>query len=208
MDDAEEEEAQEEDEAEEANEDNEAEEGGDEDGITKTPGGDLGAATPAEIPATTATSTEPLPTPPTIEITSHSPIPPSQPTVASMAEHAETPSSAIPANAIELVNTAPGSTEMGTGDLGAQAGIEIHKPDLASPKERAAELVSPAEHEKMDVDMVDNAETGLDNNAIDGVKSDEGLVMGEMEPPKGLEALDVVGGDHEPPEVEAEGESI
>jgi hypothetical protein len=36
------------------------------------------------------------------------------------------------------------------------------------------------------------------------MKSDEGLVMGEMQPPTGQAALGVVGGDHEPPEVEVE----
>lgn len=104
----------------------------------------------------------------------------------------------IPSNAIELTNTAPGGTEVGHGDLGAQAGIEIHKPESVSPVKQDAEL----DEDKMEVD--DDAEGGVGAGADTGMAADEGLVMGEMEPPKGQEGLELVGGDGEPPEVETD----
>jgi hypothetical protein len=82
-------------------------------------------------------------------------------------------SDSIPSNAIEMVNAAPGHAEEGLGDLG-NSGMEVHL-----PSERDAGV------------------------AVDGEAKDEGLVMGEMEPP--AEAMEV-DGEHGagPPEVSNE----
>ena len=85
----------------------------------------------------------------------------------------------LPSNAVELQNTAPVHTEAGQGDLGvSDAGMEMHVPEPGG-----------------DTMMRDDEETvgGLEN-------TDEGLVMGEMEPP--IPEMGVIGGDKGPHELE------
>ena len=84
----------------------------------------------------------------------------------------------LPSNAIELSNTAPVHTEAGLGDLGvSDAGMEVHHPEPGG-----------------DVIMGDD-------ETVRGIeKQDEGLVMGEMEPP--IPEMGVVGGDEGPYEME------
>ena len=88
----------------------------------------------------------------------------------------------LPSNAIELSNTAPIHTEAGLGDLGASDGsIEI----------KAGQPASDSVIQADGSDALDPAKEGVD----------EGLVMGEMDPPES--ELAVVGGDHGPPEIES-----
>lgn len=83
----------------------------------------------------------------------------------------------LPSNAIELSNTAPTHAEAGQGDLGSSGpGMEVRLPELG-------------EEISMDVEATAVPE-----------EKDEGLVMGEMEPPE--VEMGVVGGDEGPPELE------
>jgi hypothetical protein len=80
-------------------------------------------------------------------------------------------SDAIPSNAIEMVNAAPGHAEEGLGDLGT-SGMEVHLPQEVN--HGAAKLTQSTE--------VEEGETA-------GGK-DEGLIMGELEPPDEAMAVD------------------
>lgn len=114
---------------------------------------------------------------------------------------------AIPSNAIEVSNTAPGHTEVGTGDLGAEAGIEVTRPTESGASEVPQTNVEAApvevgslgqNEDKMDVDepAVEQGEAPVE---------DAGLVMGELQPPAGQEALGITGEeDAQPKEAEAE----
>jgi len=95
----------------------------------------------------------------------------------------------IPSNAIELTNVAPGHVEEGTGDLGNEAGMEVHVPEA-----EAAPTSAPAVDEDVTMDGGDEPQVP--------VTEDAGLVHGEMEPP--IAALAVTEGDHPPPEMEKE----
>lgn len=101
---------------------------------------------------------------------------------------------ALPGNAIEVTNVAPGHTEDGHGDLGGNdIVVEVHAPEPAVPA-AAAE----------DVEMADGEESKAvpegETEAVP-ISEDAGLVHGEMEPP--VPELAVTEGDHPPAEVEA-----
>lgn len=112
----------------------------------------------------------------TSENQAHSPLPTA---TDALAEHS------LPSNAIEMANTAPGHVEEGQGDLG---GGDVHLEVHTSGASAAAGNVPPPN----DMDMTEAGDAPVDNDA--------GLVHGEMDAPE--PGLEVVGGDHPPPEVE------
>lgn len=156
---------------------------------------------PAEKPPTGSPAASERPGSPAVDAKPASPVPVSPSPAAAPAEHHD-----LPSNAIELTNTAPGHTELGHGDLGTEASIEISKPTLEASASMSPSVAKEASPEK----ALASAEEGnvdgdgdvvMDENK-EGEKTDEGLVMGEMEPPTGQEVIQVIGGDGEPPEVE------
>lgn len=128
---------------------------------------------PAEGPTAPATPDAPpaIPTPPTSTLPAIMTVPP--------AETESLQPAGLPSNAIELSNTAPIHTEAGLGDLGVSDPVmEIRVPEAQRD-------------EPMDVEEVGQA-------GVVPEEKDEGLVMGEMEPPE----MAVIGGDTGPAEVE------
>lgn len=94
----------------------------------------------------------------------------------------------IPSNAVEMSNTAPGHTEEGQGDLGGQdVHMEVNATEVATVQEMG---------QAVSEDVAMGEEDPLP------VQTDEGLVHGEMDPPR--PEMNVEGGDHPPPEVEKE----
>ncbi|WVQ85684.1 hypothetical protein IAT38_007850 [Cryptococcus sp. DSM 104549] len=89
--------------------------------------------------------------------------------------------SEIPSNAVEVTNVGPEATEMGAGEAAHSGGVE-----LEGRKEEDGDVVMES---KDDVEM----------SMEEPVEKDEGLVMGEMEPP--VPELAVEGAD-EPAETE------
>ncbi|WVR05852.1 hypothetical protein IAU60_002878 [Kwoniella sp. DSM 27419] len=121
------------------------------------------------------------------------------------------PHQAIPSNAMDITNVAPQATETGLGEVtNAEGGIEIH----TRPAEEAVQAVTeeaPVADEAMDVDAaavakeepVQSEATAAPAQAEETpLEKDEGLVMGEMEPPAEVAELAVEGGDQPPAEVE------
>jgi len=161
--------------------------------------GATGLSTPAvETPLETPYSEVPasnLSVPIESSSLSHPPInakTPSAPTSIAATPAPEAAVDPIPSNAIELTNVAPGHTEEGTGDLGEEAGMEVHVHE--------SEAVSAADEDVV-MGESEGQEAKKDEEKVP-VNDDEGLVHGEMEPP--VPALAVTEGDHPPPEVEKE----
>lgn len=181
--------------------DEDAQDDDDKDAETPAPGA-TGVSTPAvETPLETPESEVPP---------SFNPAAPAEPSSLSHPPiNAETPSAplssavtpasveasgdSIPSNAIEVTNVASGHTEEGTGDLGKEAGIEIHVHEPETALAVTDEDVAMGKGEEPDV------KKGEEDVPV---KEDEGLVHGEMEPP--IPALEVTEGDHPPAEIEKE----
>ncbi|ODO07233.1 hypothetical protein L198_00812 [Cryptococcus wingfieldii CBS 7118] len=148
------------------------------------------APEPAPVPAADPQSI----TEPTAEPTHEAPIPP----------HHE-----IPSNAVEITNSIPGdSAQLGQGDLGLQGGVvaeRSHEEDgdveMEGVKEAAVE--EEAVQESGDQMEVDQPATLVEEKGETPVEKDEGLVMGEIEPPVPEIAVE---GEDKPTEVEKEAE--
>ncbi|KAK8865905.1 hypothetical protein IAR55_001053 [Kwoniella newhampshirensis] len=98
------------------------------------------------------------------------------------------PHTDIPSNAMEVTNTSPFHTELGKANLGAsEPGVEITTRHAEDAVPETTDETK--EDERMDVEGEDTP-----------LEKDEGLVMGEMEPP--APELAVEGGDVPPSEVE------
>jgi hypothetical protein len=184
-------------EGDEADENDEAGEDGDEALAKDTPApGPTEPATPMETDGevTTAKITIAEPTP---EITP-TPAPLETPVDSPPRVPEELAAHELPSNAIEMSNTAPHSTEVGHGDLGQEAGVEITlpeqhsqaKPDTQEGKE--AEGGEVGEDEGMEVDK----------EPLPPVR-DEGLTMADNEPRR--EEFEIQGQD-DPREVALPGE--
>ncbi|ODN84500.1 hypothetical protein L202_00433 [Cryptococcus amylolentus CBS 6039] len=147
------------------------------------------APEPAPVPAADPQSI----TEPTAEPTHEAPIPP----------HHE-----IPSNAVEITNSIPGdSAELGQGDLGLQGGVvaeRSHEEDgdveMEGVKEAAVKEAVQKSGDQMEVDQ---PATLIEEKGETPVEKDEGLVMGEMEPPVPEIAVE---GEDKPTEVEKEAE--
>lgn len=96
----------------------------------------------------------------------------------------ERPHTDLPQNAIELINTASGHTEEGTGSLGTDQGMEVVRPEMGGTvKGRGVSgtddvIISGSGEEGMVVDLP--VREGGEAVEVEG--RDEGLVMGEMDP--------------------------
>jgi hypothetical protein len=105
----------------------------------------------------------------------------------------------IPANAIEIHNTAPHTTEMGAGDLAGVGGVEMVHGEASASADVGAEGTGME---------VDQAQAGGDDGAAEGSEVeagqapevDDGLVMGDNETER--KEFEIVGED-KPREVDA-----
>ncbi|WVQ70963.1 hypothetical protein IAR50_000488 [Cryptococcus sp. DSM 104548] len=161
---------------------------------------------PTALPGTlsTAETTDPQ--------TALAPSPASAPQSSSTAEPTHEapipPHHEIPSNAVEITNSIPGdSAELGQGDLGLQGGVVAerrHEEDGDVEMEGVKEVGTEAEKEKESGDSMEVDEPStLAEKEETPLEKDEGLVMGEMEPP--VPEITVEGED-KPTEVEKESE--
>ena len=184
---------------------------------TETPAA-TGSVTPAvETPRAETPDGEAIPPP--LSAFSNATALPSALSAPPLTAASTTPSAAespapLPTNAIEMSNTAPIHTEEGLGDLGhGEAGVEIRAPEKkggedvemgpADGEEPPKE--TPLESESKEGDPLDGAPAPVVAPVVAPAEdapptADEGLVMGEMQPPE--PGLVVEGGDHPPPEIE------
>lgn len=139
-----------------------------------------------------------VPTPPTtadVSIPSDSLSTPTEPTIPI--------THPLPSNAIEISNTAPHTTELGTGDLVGHGGTEIVCGEPIAPVDSTTEVT---EDKGMEVDpnqAMDGAATrsGLEPELSKGeeLEMDDGLVMGDNEPER---KEFVIEGEDKPREVD------
>ncbi|GFZ43133.1 hypothetical protein JCM24511_00852 [Saitozyma sp. JCM 24511] len=125
------------------------------------------------------------------------------PVEAAPAPAEELPSHEIPSNAIEMSNTAPGSTEVGHGDLGAEAGVEITLPTPHSPGKTAEEAA--AEHATGVVELESSVEAHGVTDTAEVEVADEPMDVDEPAPPvPAVRDEGLTMADHEPERKEFE----
>lgn len=116
------------------------------------------------------------------------PVVPVIPVEEATAPAGELTSHEIPSNAIEMSNTAPGSTEVGHGDLGAEAGVEITLPTPHSPGKTAEEAAAEhatgvVEHSTGVVESESSAEVPGVTDTTEVEVADEPMDVDEPAPP-------------------------